>query len=213
MFNCHNKHVHPGFRPYQLQVKLPQQEHTTTISQPQQSLGDDPNRPHLKIKLDNNFEVEALIDSGSTICLGDASIIQHLKHQFPIAPPINVTDVHHGRKQTLGCYTACISVENLLPHPIKNRQINIHMQTNLSSKMVLDTDFLKNNGAIVDFKSNKIVFLPKNLQAISSSQKPIVCEAFASVVNQDIQLKDLETYNMATFAVQPTMDNDILVMD
>ena len=103
----------------------------------QQSLLYNPNRPHLNIKLDDNFEVKALVDSGSSICLGDTSIIQHLRKKFPIAPPINVTDVHQGRKQTLGCYQAMLSVQDSLPYPVKNRPINIHMQNNLSSLLVM----------------------------------------------------------------------------
>jgi len=157
--------------------------------------------------------VRALVDSGSSICLGDSSLITHLDNKFPAAPPINVTDVHKGRKQTLGCYTARLSVEDHLPHPLTNRPINIHMQNNLSSELVLGTDFLKNNGAIIDFKSNKAIFLPEELFAISLSQKPIVCEAFASQINEDVSLKDLDTHNMAVFAVQPTEHIIIPFMD
>ena len=197
------------FQPYTLQ------EHITTTSQQhyEKSFAVNPSRPHLNIKLDDKHTVRALVDSGSSICLGDSSLITHLDNKFPAAPPINVTDVHKGRKQTLGCYTARLSVEDHLPHPLTNRPINIHMQNNLSSELVLGTDFLKNNGAIIDFKSNKAIFLPEELFAISLSQKPIVCEAFASQINEDVSLKDLDTHNMAVFAVQPTEHIIIPFMD
>jgi hypothetical protein len=71
-----------------------------------------------------------------------------------------VTDVHGGKKQTLGCYTAILSVEDKLPHPLKNKDINIHMQDNLSSEIVLGTDFLGSHGTIIDIKSNNAIFLP-----------------------------------------------------
>jgi hypothetical protein len=192
MLRCNNQPVQSEYRHYQSQACQAQwfqpytlQEHITTTSQQhyEKSFAFNPSRPHLNIKLDDKHKVRALVDSGSSICLGDSSLIRHLKHKFPTAPPINVTDVHKGRKQTLGCYTARLSVEDQLPHPLKNRQINIHMQNNLSSELVLGTDFLKDNGAIIDFKSNNAIFLPDELFAVSLSQKPIVCEAFASVIN------------------------------
>ena len=197
------------FQPYVLQ------EHISTASKlnHDQSVTPHPNRPHLNINLDDNFKVKALVDSGSSICLGNSSLIHHLKYQLPIAPPINVTNVHKERKQTLGCYTAMLTVEDQLRQPVENRQINIHMQDNLSSELVLGTDFLKENGAMIDFKTNNVTFLPSELLAVSLSQKPIMEEAFASAINGDITLEDLDTYNMATFAVQPIQDAEIPFMD
>ena len=128
-------------------------------------------------------------------------------------PPINVTDVHGGRKQTLGCYTSMLPVEDKLPHPLVNKKINIHMQENLSSELVLGTDFLADHGAVIDVRSNNVIFLPTELFPVSLSQKPIVCEAFASVIDQEIPLEELDTYNMAAFAVQPTQDVTIPFMD
>ena len=86
------------FQPYILQ------EHISTASKlnHDQSVTPHPNRPHLNINLDDNFKVKALVDSGSSICLGNSSLIHHLKYRLPIAPPINVTNVHKERKQTLG---------------------------------------------------------------------------------------------------------------
>ena len=78
---------------------------------------------------------------------------------------------------------------------------------------MLGTDFLKANGAMIDFKSNNVTFLPNELLAVSLSQKPIMSEAFASAINEDIKWEDLDTYNMATFAVQPIQDEEIPFMD
>ena len=215
------KPVHLEYRHYQspflrkyLQTCV-LQEHVTTASQQhyKRPFVFNPNRPHINIKLDDNHSVRALVDSGSSICLGDSSLINHIKAKFPNAPPINVTDVHGGRKQTLGCYTSMLPVEDKLPHPLVNKKINIHMQENLSSELVLGTDFLADHGAVIDVRSNNVIFLPTELFPVSLSQKPIVCEAFASVIDQEIPLEELDTYNMAAFAVQPTQDVTIPFMD
>ena len=87
------------------------------------------------------------------------------------------------------------------------------MQENLSSELVLGTDFLADHGAVIDVRSNNVIFLPTELFPVSLSQKPIVCEAFASVIDQEIPLEELDTYNMAAFAVQPTQDVTIPFMD
>ena len=87
------------------------------------------------------------------------------------------------------------------------------MQENLSSELVLGTDFLADHGAVIDVRSNNVIFLPTELFPVSLSQKPIVCEAFASVIDQEIPLEELDTYNMAAFAVQPTQDMTIPFMD
>jgi hypothetical protein len=197
------------FQPYILE------EHVTTASHQhyKKPFVFNPNRPHINIRLDDQHSVKAMIDSGSSICLGDSSLIHHIKAEYPNAPPINVTDVHGGRKQTLGCYTSLLSVQDKLPHPLVNKKINIHMQDNLSSELVLGTDFLADHGAVIDVRSNKVIFLPTELFPVSLSKKPIVCEAFASVIDQEIPIKDLNTYNMAAFAVKPTQDVTIPFMD
>lgn len=99
--------------------------------------------------------------------------------QRPTDVPINVTDVHGGRKPTLGSYSAILSVEDRLPYPVVHQPIKIHMQNNLSSELVLGTDFLRERGAIFDIKINNAIFLPDKYILVSLSQKTIVCEAFA----------------------------------
>ena len=171
------------------------------------------NRPHVNVILDGKHKVKALIDSGSTVCLGDSSLIKHLKIQAPDLP-IYVTDVHKNRKSTLGCYSAKLTVEDKIPYPMNDKPINIHMQNNLSSELIIGTDFLRENGAIIDIRTNNAIFLPDNYFAVSLSKKPIVCEAFASVVTDtEEEKRDITNYNMATFAVQPTEDVMIPHMD
>ena len=190
-------------------------EHFTSASYQQKNspFKNYPNRPHLNIQLDNNHTVRALVDTGSSICIGDSSLIKHLKNQFPIAQPVNVTDVHNTRKPTLGCFTASMTVKDPMLHPLKEQQINIHMTENLSSELILGTDFLSNHGAIIDVKSNSTIFLPNNYFPVSLCQKPIICEAFASVATNETEITDLTNYNTAVFSVQPTEDIDILYTD
>lgn len=191
------------------------QEHFTSASYLQKNSPflNYPNRPHLNIKLDYNHKVKALVDTGSSICIGDSSLIDHLINKFPIAQPVNVTDVHNTRKPTLGCFTASISVEDPMLHPLKEEQINIHMTENLSSELILGTDFLSDHGAIIDVKSNSTVFLPNNYFPVSLCQKPIINEAFALVATKETEIEDLTNYNTAVFSVQPTEDVDILYTD
>ena len=122
MFKYINQPVRSEYRYFQSQDEQNsqwfnpyiRQEHVTSASHQnnQKSFTFNPNRPHLNIKLDDKHKVKALVDSGSSVCIGDSSLIQHLKKQFPIAPLINVTDVHNARKPTLGCYGAMLSVED-----------------------------------------------------------------------------------------------------
>ena len=105
-------------------------------------------------------------------------------------------------------------MEDTLPYLMVDRPIKIHMQNNLSSELIIGTDFLRENGAIIDIRTNNAIFLPDKYFAVSLSKKPIVCEAFASVVTDTNDEKiDIDNYNMATFAVQPTEDVTIPHMD
>ena len=71
------------FQPYILQ------EHVTTASHQyyENPFVFNPNRPHRNIKLDDQHSVRALVNSGSSICLGDSSLINHIKAKYPNAPP------------------------------------------------------------------------------------------------------------------------------
>ena len=113
----------------------------------------------------------------------------------------------------MGCFTASITVHDPMLHPLKEKQINIHMTDNLSSELILGTDFLSNYGAIIDVKSNSTIFLPNNYFPVSLCQKPIICKAFASVASKETEITDLTNYNTAVFSVQPTEDVDILYTD
>ena len=201
------------FQPQWYQPYVLQEHVTTAAHRDQKAFVYNSDRPHLNVKLDDKHSVRALVDSGSSVCLGDSSLMKRIKAQWPSAPPINVTNVHKGRMQTLGCYTSKLSVEDNLPHPLVNKQINIHMQDNLSSELVLGKDFLGDNGAVIDMRTNNVIFLPKELHPVSLNQKPIVCEAFASVIDQEIPLDKIEHYDLSAFAVHPTQDVEIPFMD
>ena len=201
------------FQPQWYQPYVLQEHVTTAAHRDQKTFVYNSDRPHLNVKLDDKHSVRALVDSGSSVCLGDSSLMKRIKAQWPSAPPINVTNVHKGRMQTLGCYTSKLSVEDNLPHPLVNKQINIHMQDNLSSELVLGKDFLGDNGAVIDMRTNNVIFLPKELHPVSLNQKPIVCEAFASVIDQEIPLDKIEHYDLSAFAVHPTQDVEIPFMD
>ena len=118
----------------------------------------DPNRPHLNVILDKKHKVKALVDSGSTICLADSSILSHIANKSSPGPPISVTDCHNNQKTTQGCYKAVIDMEDNLPYPMKDKSINIHVTKKLSSELILGTDFLKEYGAIINVRDNTVDF-------------------------------------------------------
>ena len=215
MWKSQHLPVHSEYRYTQRGHQYVTQNQMTSASEQnhEQSSSINSNKPHMNVILDSKYKVRALIDSGSTVCLGDSSIIKHLKTQAPDLP-IFVTDVHKNRKPTLGCYSATLTLEDSIPYPIVDRPINIHMQNNLSSELIIGTDFLRDNGAVIDVRNNNAIFLPDKYFAVSLSKKPIVCEAFASVVTNTLDNKtDISTHNMAIFAVQPTEDITIPFMD
>ena len=137
----------------------------------------DPNRPHLNVILDKKHKVKALIDSGSTICLADSSILNHIANKSVIGPNISVTNCHNSREKTQGCYRATLDVDEDLPYPMRNKPINIHVTNKLSSELILGTDFLKANGAVINVRDNSVTFLPKGMAAIAKCDKPILREA------------------------------------
>ena len=120
----------------------------------------DPNRPHLNVILDKKHKVKALVDSGSTICLADSSILNHIVNKSAIGPAISVTNCHNSRKKTQGCYRATVDVNENLPHPLRDKPIDIHVTKRLSSELILGTDFLKVNGAIINVRDNSVTFMP-----------------------------------------------------
>ena len=132
----------------------------------------DPNRPHLNVILDKKHKVKALVDSGSTICLADASILNHIADKSAIGPAISVTNCHNNQEQTQGCYRATLDVDEDLPHPLRDKPINIHVANKLSSELILCTDFLKVNGAIINVRDNSVTFLPEGMAAIAKCDKP-----------------------------------------
>ena len=64
-------------------------------------------------------------------------------------------------------------MEENLPYPMKDKPINIHVTEKLSSELILGTDFLKENGAIINVRDNTVAFLPEGMAAIAKCDKPI----------------------------------------
>jgi hypothetical protein len=79
MQNTKQLPVYSGYRhsPFQTGWHQPYvpQEHVTTASQrhDQKTFTYNPNRPHLNIRLEDEYVVRALVDSGSSDCFGDSS--------------------------------------------------------------------------------------------------------------------------------------------
>ena len=67
------------FQPYILE------EHVTTASHQhyKKPFVFNPNRPHINVRLDDQHSVKALVDSGSSICLGDSSLIHQISKCTP----------------------------------------------------------------------------------------------------------------------------------
>ena len=173
----------------------------------------DPNRPHLNVILDKKHKVKALVDSGSTICLADASILNHIADKSAVGPAISVTNCHNNRERTQGCYRATLDVDEDLPHPIKNKPINIHVANKLSSELILGTDFLKVNGAIINVRDNSVTFLPEGMAAIAKCDKPILREAVMASGEIATPYEDLTDIYQNTYMIRPIEDKIIGHMD
>ena len=130
------------------------------------------NRPHLDVTLNGTHKIKALIDSGSAICLANSSILNHLVNKSTKGPPITITNCHNHREKTQGCYKATINVDKGLPYPIKNKQVNIHVDDNLPSKLILGNDFLKESGAAINLRKNTFI-PPKGKEIIARHINPI----------------------------------------
>ena len=173
----------------------------------------DPNRPHLNVILDKKHKIKALVDSGSTICLADSSILNHIADKTAIGPAISVTNCHNSREQTQGCYRATLDVDEDLPYPMRNKSINIHVTQKLSSELILGTDFLKANGAIINVRDNSVTFLPEGMAAIAKCDKPILREAVIASGEKTTPYAELTTAYQNTYMLQPTEDKTVGHMD
>ena len=71
----------------------------------------DPNRLLSNVILEKKHKVKALIDSGSSICLADASLQNHITNKLPTGPENYVTDCHNNQKLTRDCYRVIIDIE------------------------------------------------------------------------------------------------------
>ena len=85
-----------------------------------------------------------------------------------------MTNCHNDRGKTRGCYKATIDVDEDLPYPMKTKQIRIHVTNNLSSGLILGTDFLRESGAVINLRDNSVTFLPEEMAAIARYVEPIL---------------------------------------
>ena len=117
------------------------------------------------------------IPTGPTL----TSILDHIADKSTIGPAITVTNCHNSRESTQGCYKATLDMDEDLPYPMKDKPINIHITNNLSSELILGTDFLKENGAVINVRDNSVTFLPEGMAAIAKCDKPILREAVTAL--------------------------------
>ena len=158
-------------------------------------------------------ETASVVDSGSTICLANASTLNHIADTSAIGPAISVPNCHNSREQTRGCYRAILDVDEDLPHPTRNKPINIHVTKKLSSELILGTDFLKVNGAIINVRDNSVTFLPEGMAAIAKCDKPILREAVMASGEIATPYEDLTDTYQNTYMLQPIEDKIIGHMD
>ena len=158
----------------------------------------------MNVTLDKTHKIKALVDSGSTICLADSSILNHIANKSTKGPPISVTNCHNNREKTRGCYKATIDVDEDLPYPMKDKQINIHVTNNLSSELILGTDFLKENGAVINLRDNSVTFLPEGMAALAGCNKPIIREAVTAFGEGVTSNENLTHTHRNTYMLQPT---------
>jgi hypothetical protein len=139
--------------------------------------------------------------------------LDHITNKSPSGPKIYVTDCHNNQKITKGCYRATIDIEENIPYPVRDRMINIHIAEKLSSELILGTDILKENGAIINVRNNSVVFLPNHMAAIGVCQKPIITEAVASLANTNTPYEDQTSENNSAYMLQSTIDQTLGHMD
>ena len=173
----------------------------------------DPNRLHLNVILDKKHKVKPLVDSGSTICLADSSILNHIADKSAIGPAISVTNCHNSREKTQGSYRATLDVDEDLPHPLRDKPINIQVTKKLSSELILGTDFLKVNRAIINVRDNSVTFLPEGMAAIAKCDKPILREAIMASGEETTPYENLTETYQNTCMLQPTENKNVGHMD
>ena len=86
---------------------------------------------------------------------------------------------------------------------MQNRPINIHVTNNLSSELILGTDFFKENGAVINVRENAVTFLPEGMAAIAKCDKPILREVVASLTEQTTTYHKLTDVYQNTYMLQP----------
>ena len=100
-----------------------------------------------------------------------------------------------------------------LPHPLRDKPIDIHVTKKLSSELILGTDFLKDNGAIINVRDNSVTFLPEGMAAIAKCDKPILMEAVMASGEETTPYENLTETYQNTYMLQPTENKNVGHMD
>ena len=100
-----------------------------------------------------------------------------------------------------------------MPHPLRDKPIDIHVTKKLSSELILGTDFLKVNGAIINVRDNSVTFLPEGMAAIAKCDKPILREAVMASGEEVTPYKHLTETYQNTYMLQPTENKNVGHMD
>ena len=69
--------------------------------------------------------------------------------------------------------------------------------------MILGTDFLKTNGAIINIRTNTVAFPPNQMEAVGNCKKPIVAEARLSLVDHKTPYDQLSATKSKTCMLEP----------
>ena len=146
------------------------------------------------------------------ICLAHSSLVEYISNKSTVGPKIHITDCHNNQKSTKGCYQAIMEVEDNLPHPIKNKPVNIHITESLSYELILGADFLKENDAIINVRENAVTILPEKTAAIGNYRRPTF-KKIASLSEGKKLHEELTDNNNGSYVLQSTEKGNIKHMD
>ena len=80
-------------------------------------------------------------------------------------------------------------------------------------ELILGTDFLSNNGAIINLQTNRVAFMPNDVATVGSCKKPIIAEAITSLVDTQVPFNQLTINNNSAFILQLVDNIKILHRD
>ena len=77
----------------------------------------------------------------------------------------------------------------------------------------MGTDFLKENGAIINIRDNTVAFPPEDMAALAKCKKPILREAVASLTEIKTSYNSLTNVYPDPYMIQPTENKTLGHMD